>query len=261
MTGPAPRRGGLRGPELAGLLLIGLGVFFLLDQLGWINFGWGLIWPLIIIGVGVVILAGALGVRGGRSGRGEATVRIPREGTDQLELELRLGAGRFAVRGGSTDLVEAESRTDDIESDVRRAERRTNVRLALDRAWFPFSEHGTPDWRIAVGADVPTRLDVAAGAGDFDFDLSEIRLVDARVSIGAAQARITLPRPIGEIPIRISTGASQVTLIVPQGVEMQVRTSGGLLTVDGPVESPGYATAADRVAVKVDGGAASIRIA
>ena len=256
MTDPERSRGGLRGPEVAGLLLIGLGVLFLVGQFNWFRFGWGAIWPLLLIGAGAVILYGAFG--SGPSG--ESAVRVPRETTDQLELDLRLGAGRFALRGGSADLVEAASGSGDIAVDVRRDGRRARVRLGLARPWFPVGERGTPDWRISVGTDLPTRLDVAAGAGDFDFDLSAIRLVDARISLGAAQARITVPHPIGEVPLRITSGASQVTIAVPPGVETQVRTRGGLLDVSGPVESLGYAAASDRVAVRVDGAAASIRI-
>jgi hypothetical protein len=247
----------MRGLEVVGVLLIALGVLFLLGQFGWIVFGWATFWPLLLVGAGVVILVGGLG-SGGTGG--ESVAHVPREGSDQLELDLRLGAGRFALRGGSTDLVEAASKASDIDVTTRREGRRARVRLGLARPWFPFTERGTPDWRISVGTDVATRLDIAAGAGDFNLDLSGIRVVDARVSVGAAQARVTLPHPIGEVPIRISTGASQITIAVPAGVQARVLTSGGLFDVSGPVESLGYTTAVDRVAVRVEGGAASIRV-
>lgn len=259
MTDPARPRQTLRGPEILGLLLIGLGVLFLLDRFSWFNIGWGLIWPLAIVGFGVLLLTGA--TRSG-GGNGSAAVRVPRDGADQMELELRLGAGRFMLRGGAAELVEADSRAADIAARVDRSGgRRARVRLAHDRPWFPFNERGSTEWRVAVGSDVATRLDIAAGAGDFDLDLSAIRVVDARLSIGAAQARVTLPRPIGEVPILISAGASQVTIATPPGVEMQVRAAGGLLDLSGRNETSGYATAVDRVAVRVEGGAASIRIA
>jgi hypothetical protein len=256
MTSQDRPRGGLRGPEIVGLVLIGLGVLFLFDQFRWIRFGWGTFWPLILVGIGALILYGAARPRVD----GQASVRIPREDSDQLALDLRLGAGRFLVRGGAAELVEAESNGRDIESSVQRSGRRAHVRIGLNRPWFPVSGAGAPDWRIAVGADVATRLDLAAGAGTFELDLSEIRLVDARISLGAAQAHLTLPRPIGEVPIRVSTGASQLTIAAPPGVELQVRTSGGLLDVSGPAETLGFATATDRVAIRVEGGAASVRV-
>jgi hypothetical protein len=256
MTDHDRPRGGIRGPEIVGLVLIGLGLLFLFDQFHWFRLGWGSIWPLLIIGAGALLLYGAARPRAD----GRDAVRIPRDASDQLELDLRLGAGRFAVRGGSPELVEAESNGHDIESSIVRSGRRAHVRIGLNRPWFPFSGQGAPDWRIAVGGDVPTRLDVAAGAGEFELDLSSIRLVDARISVGAANATITLPVPIGEVPIRVSTGASQLTIVAPAGVEMAVRTSGGLLDVSGPMETLGFAGATDRVAIRVDGAAASIRV-
>lgn len=256
MTDTERTRRTWRGPEVLGLLLIGLGVLFLVDQYTPIRLGWGAVWPLLIVGLGVLILTGA--TRSG--GDGQAAIRLPRDGVDQLELDLRLGAGRFDVRGGATDLLTADSRSSDIDARVERTGRRARVRLGHDRPWFPFTERGPTEWRVVVGTDVATRLDVAAGAGDFELDLSGIRIVDARVSIGAAQARLTLPRPVGDVPVRITTGASQVTIVVPPGVDMQARVSGGLFDLEGPTETAGYATAVDRVSVRIDGGAASVRI-
>jgi phage shock protein PspC (stress-responsive transcriptional regulator) len=47
----------LSQPGTFGVVLIMLGAFFLLNQLGW--FGWlgGLFWPLLIIGFGIYLLA------------------------------------------------------------------------------------------------------------------------------------------------------------------------------------------------------------
>jgi hypothetical protein len=257
MSTTTPRRRGLGGAELFGLLLIGLGILFLADQFGWFRFTWGVAWPVLLIGLGVLILYGTMR---GRGRDGESRVAVPRDGADQLELDLRVGAGHFDVRGGSTELVEAVSRASDIDARVRRSGRRAHVRLGLDRPWFPFSEGGAIRWELSIGDGVATRLDVAAGAGEFDLDLSAVRLVDARMSVGAAQTRLVLPRPIGDVPIRITVGATDLTIVVPDGIEAGIRTSGGLLSVEGRGETPGYASATDRVSVKVEGGASSVKI-
>ena len=100
-----------------------------------------------------------------------------------------------------------------------------------------------------------------AGAGDFLVDLSGIVVVQARIQIGAAQARIVLPRPpSGTVEIRVSGGATQLTFVPPPGVEYRLETSGGLTSVDGRTESPGYAAASDRVLFRFSGGASSVRI-
>lgn len=44
-------------PGTIGVILIGLGVYFLLNQLGWFGGLSGLLWPLIIIGAGFYLLS------------------------------------------------------------------------------------------------------------------------------------------------------------------------------------------------------------
>ena len=59
-----PSKGGWRPKQLAGLILILVGVIFLLANLGflwWWN--WGTMWPTIIIGIGLFTLARNVNLR------------------------------------------------------------------------------------------------------------------------------------------------------------------------------------------------------
>jgi hypothetical protein len=257
VDGRSPRRG--FGPETLGLLLIVFGALFLVRNAGWFVIDWSLIWPIVVIAVGLVVVAGALRRHGGGDGE---TFAVQRTGEDRLEVELRVGAGRFRVGGGAEPgrLVTVESTDDDIVGRVRRDGRLARVRLARNAAWWPFGAwHGGAAWRVTLNGEVAVRLDVAGGAGDFEVDLRDVRIAEARVAVGAAQVYLALPRPTGDVPVHVSAGASSITLDVPPGVEARVTTS-GLLAVDGRTETPGYATATDRVSVRVDGGAGSVRI-
>jgi len=57
-TPPKPRNAGI----VAGAVLILLGAWFLVDQ--YIHINWDLVWPVIVIGLGVVLIAAALRRRG-----------------------------------------------------------------------------------------------------------------------------------------------------------------------------------------------------
>jgi LiaI-LiaF-like transmembrane region len=247
-----------RGAELVGIVLIALGVIYLLGNLGFVNVAWNVLWPVVIIAMGAVILYGA--VRPGRRGATSATV--PREGATRLELDLAVGAGRFRLEAGAGggDLVDVASTNDDVATRVEHAGDRALVRLRQDVAWWPDAWHGGSDWTVRVAPDVPTIVTMNAGAGDFSVDLSGLVVVEARLQIGAAQARIALPHPHGTVEVRVTGGASQLTFVPPPGVEYRLETSGGLTSVDGRTESPGYGTATDRVLVRFSGGASSVRI-
>jgi hypothetical protein len=52
-----PRRNGGH-PRTVGVVLVGLGAFLLAANAGWFAwFNWGSMWPLIFIGLGIVLLA------------------------------------------------------------------------------------------------------------------------------------------------------------------------------------------------------------
>jgi hypothetical protein len=246
----------LRGPELVGILLIGIGIVYFLGNANIIRINWGLLWPVLVIALGLVILYSAIRPREGKA----ATLQIPREGTQQLELDLQVGGGEFVLAGGTDQLLDVQSNRDDIESIVDRQGQRSRIRLRQDAAWWPFGGRPYARWDLKLPADVATALTIQGGAGSVEADLSSLRIVDARLTFGAAQARVTLPHPTGEVAVKVSSGAASVTIQVPPGVEATVRTSGGLLQVQGRTETPGYATARDRVTVSVTGGASQIRV-
>jgi hypothetical protein len=247
-----------RGAEIVGIVLIALGVVYLLANMGVINVAWSITWPIIIIAVGAFILLGAIRPERQRT----TSAAVPREGSARLELDLAVGAGRFRLEGGagSDNLVEVASTNDDIATRVERSGDRALVRLRQDLAWWPDAWRGGSDWTVRVAGDVPTIVTMNAGAGDFSVDLSGMSIADARMQIGAAQARIVLPRPRGTVEVRVTGGATQLTFVPPPGVEYRLETSGGLTSIDGRTESAGYGAATDRVLIRFSGGASSVRI-
>ena len=258
MSGPDRATGWrLRGPEIFGILLILIGLLYLLGDANLIRFGWDSVWPILIIGVGAVVIVTALRPTAADS---TGAVDIPRDGSKQLELELAVGAGTFVLGGGAGVLIEVRSNHDDIAPRVERFGPRAKVRLQQHVSWLPFTYRHSANWEIRLAEDVPTALSVNGGAGDFRFDLTRLRIVDARLSIGAATALIVLPQPLGQVEVRVSAGASTVTIQVPPGVEARVMGSGGLMKLEGRPETPGFSAAANRVLVSVSGGASSIRV-
>jgi LiaI-LiaF-like transmembrane region len=239
-----------------GILLVVIGGAFLLQNLGIARVDWGQLWPVLLVVGGVLVLLAA--VRGPRGG-GDTRIALPVDGATRLELQLRLGAGRYRLQGGSTELVDVTANEPTIDHQLDRSRDRARVRLSTSTDWWALGWGRTIDWTIGVVPGIATVLDVQAGAGSFNLDLSEVALVQGRVAIGAADLRIVLPRPRGEVPVYVQGGAANITFEVPRGVEARVQAS-GLITTSGPSETPGYSGATDRVTVSVSGGAAAVRV-
>jgi hypothetical protein len=292
------------------LLLIALGLIFLLQNFGFISgVSWRAVaglWPLLLILVGLdiafarrwplptlavevaVIAAGLalvayspnlapVGLALGDGGGGQNDVTLPR-GATELNLTLNGGATRgYHVSGGATQLIEAHSTNPDLRLRVSGGSNgRADVRLdQVSSGFFRSVENG--DVEIHLASDVPTSLTINVGAGEFDVDLSDVRVTDVKVNVGASSMNFVLPKPSGDVTIRMNGGASNIAIVVPDGVEARVVTTGGLLSLrsDNPrlgttgsasgvfaggtsVETSGYGGAHDRVTLTISAGASSI---
>ncbi|HEY3523368.1 MAG TPA: hypothetical protein VGK63_06665 [Candidatus Limnocylindrales bacterium] len=245
----------IRPPALAGLILVIVGAAFLLRNTGLVELDWSVLGAILLVAIGAAIVLGAFG-RGRRGGG--SRIWLPR-GPAELEVNLSAGAGRFVIGGGADDLFELSSSDEDVRWRADRQGDRGRVRVRQEPAWIARWRPGV-EWEASVASDVPAALDLTIGAGRLTLDLHDVRLVGARVSLGAASGSMRLPRPIGDVRIAVSLGAASLEITIPAGVEARVTTRGGLLSLSGPSETSGWATARDRVTVSVSGAAASLRV-
>jgi DNA-binding MarR family transcriptional regulator len=125
---------------------------------------------------------------------------------------------------------------------------------------------------VSLNTSIPWQIEIRAGASHFSVDLTGMRLESLRVKGGASQATLTLPRPVGTVPVSIGTGASQVTIHRPAGVPTRVHVHKGANQVNldtqyfGAIggemhwEDPGYEAAHDRIDITISGGASHLVI-
>jgi cell wall-active antibiotic response 4TMS protein YvqF len=286
------------------LILITIGIVFLLANFGYIGrfsvIALLNLWPLILVLVGIDIAFGRrwplatlvadVAIIGAglafvatqpnlpspffvdsSAGGGESMLSVPRTpSTTGMRLRLAGGAGTFNVHGAglSDEAVHATSDRGDLRlRGNTRIGDRADVRI--DQVGFEgihFGPSSPAHVDYAIANDIPTSLQFDSGAGEFTLDLTDVKLTDANVNVGAASLRIMLPKPTGDVAISISAGASSIVVEVPAGVEARVTTSGGLLTTHfdssrfASGETSGYASAKDRVTVRFTGGVSSVTV-
>jgi hypothetical protein len=95
-----------------------------------------------------------------------------------------------------------------------------------------------------------------------------LNISDLRLRGGVGQVALTLPRR-GKLDARIDGGVGEVTVLAPAGMALRIRADGGIggVTVDGHFDrsgdvytSPGYATAENRVDLRIDGGIGRVHV-
>jgi hypothetical protein len=133
------------------------------------------------------------------------------------------------------------------------------------------------DWRshpgvVTLNASVPWEVEVRGGAARIEADLSGLELSSFLLKSGISDLALTLPEPSGVVPIRLSGGASKVSISRPAGVETRLSLKGGAATLTfeeqsfdalgGKVrlQSPGYDGATDRYEIEVSGGASELTV-
>jgi hypothetical protein len=89
---------------------------------------------------------------------------------------------------------------------------------------------------------------------------------------GASGVAVTLPRPSGTVSVRVTGGASDVTIHRPEGVAARIRVGRdvselafdeqrfGAIGGETRLQTPGYDGAADRYDVEVAGGASKLSV-
>ncbi|MEX1248489.1 MAG: DUF5668 domain-containing protein, partial [Anaerolineales bacterium] len=82
-----------------GIILVLIGALFLGDTLGGFSFGFRLLWPLLIIAVGVYVLLGSSWASGANVETQE--VSVPLEGAKAATVKLEHGARRLRISGAA----------------------------------------------------------------------------------------------------------------------------------------------------------------
>jgi hypothetical protein len=259
-----------RRPSLfwGGLLVI-VGVLFLLANLGFLdNLNWDVVWPVLLIGLGVWLIAGRIGPGGAAADVDSAE---PREGLERAKLEVAVGAARIEVRSASLDdqLYRIHIEHAGAPPDVRLDRATGTVRVSQRVDLFMGARRLHVDAKVTDA--IPWEVSCSTGAIRGDFDLSTTTLTGFSCRTGASRIDLALGAPKGAVPVRVEGGALTVNINRPAGAAVQVQASGGAvqLHADGyrqdglgtrTWKSDGYDAASDRYDVSVSGGALNVDV-
>jgi len=144
--------------------------------------------------------------------------------------------------------------------------------VSIDYSQFNPFMWGRTSADVRLSPAASWAIEIRGGVSHWDSDLRSLELTGIEVRGGVSKVDLRLPRPTGSSIIRVSGGASHLTLRRPAGVPARLQIGGGaskleldaqyLGAVGGPVrlETPEYANATDRYEVEIGGGASQIRV-
>ena len=258
------RKSSLVGP----VILIGLGVVFLLNNLGIMDWSvWDVafrLWPVLIVAAGLEILIGrrsALGsvlslvltcalIAGALWLYGSGVVATSSE-VEEISQSLDEATAAQVVIGPAVGSVHVDAleESNQLVSGLIRpiSGERVHRDFALEdgTAVFYLQSEGRfvgpfvgglsrePNWDLGVSSDVPLDLEISLGVGESDIDLRGLMLDDLEVSIGVGQMTVVLPAE-GNFRARIDGAIGNTVVIIPIGMEARVTVDTGLAVKDMP---------------------------
>lgn len=255
-----------------GIFILLVGLVLLLVNLGLLVVDiWAIIFPLLLIMVGVWFLLGPVL---GRNQRAMKEVALDLNGAAEAEVELNHGGGSVLVHSApdSTRLM-AGSFAGGLATDLRRDGSKVWLKMSVPGdAWMDFPFFGAEGFRWDVGFNqsIPLRLRLKTGAGEANFDLHDLQVREFVLETGASSSKLTLPAQAGYTRGEITSGVASVNLIVPEGVAARIHVKGGLAGIDidrnrfpqnGSVyESADFETAANKADIFIETGVGSVSV-
>jgi hypothetical protein len=272
-----------------GLLVIGFGVFLLLNTTGFLpwSFWRDLLpfWPVILVAIGLrlvfergpvpaaVLLSPLLilatmswvAISGpayvGWRGR---TVPVRAERPDDIQrwtLEGSVTYGSLDLAGRVLDpsmLVEGRARAARHRPELRtsggRGAARVRFRTRSERTFILFWSPWTR-WDLDVAEDLPVTLDLDLALSDVRLDLDRVPLSTFETEAVFSDLDLTLGRPDREVYLSLKGAFTSYELTVPSGVPVRVENDGAFNLVDGrrSGRTPGYR-------IRLDGAFNKVRV-
>jgi len=259
-----------RGEIFWGSLLVLLGVLFFLHAAGYLLgdvFSW--FWPFVVIAIGVWVLMGSFMARVDFNSAEKFS--IPLQGAKEARLEIDHGAGQIDLSAGANegDFLTGIAGVG-MNQSSHLAGDKLEVEIDAGPSFMPFIGPEGGVWQFRLNSDLPTSLDIDAGASRLNLDLHDLQVKYLSFDGGASHIILTLPARVENMVAELEAGAASIDLSVPQGVGLRLHLkSVGTLKIDesrfvpreGRIyQSADYDTAKYRAEVAIEGGATSIRV-
>ena len=253
-----------------GVLLLLAGLLLLADNFGLLPVSaWALLFPLTLIVLGVGAVWGAT-----RKPRGAQTLSLPTAGVSNVRMRFVFGGGRFVLADGSAP---GSILSGTFGGGVEHTEHRSgetldvDLKLPIDPTRWSIPVSGSPfEWNVRLASGVPIAIRIDGGASETKMDLTRLLVTALDINTGASSTEVRLPAAAGYTRVDVHAGAASVVLTVPEGVAARVSGTAGLGAIEVATsrfpkagnawESPGYASAANRVEIVGEVGVGEIRV-
>jgi DNA-binding MarR family transcriptional regulator len=128
------------------------------------------------------------------------------------------GVSRLLIHADSTAGALYQARFEGTAPEVKTKDEVVTIRYP-QRLWLPGKEQRLAE--VALNTTIPWHITIQGAASEVVAELGKLHLAALKIKGGLSTIRLELPTPSGEVPIRISGGASEI--IVQRPAEVATR--------------------------------------
>jgi len=242
------------GRIFAGFLIVVLGVVLLLNTYGILTWSvWyqvGKFWPvlliicgiliffdksllpigiiIIILGIGFNVVVPVTNNSKVASGFDRHSWKVESNIT-HAELNCEFGAGNLIIKDNPLNTVEFELKYVGSAPSVKHEIKDTKAYYTIRPGnHFFLNLGGSEEWNLLLAPEIIWDIDLDVGASRTELDLSRVKLKELEIDAGASDLSLHLGAHGLETQVNIDAGASNIKIIVPKDVRLQIELDGGL---------------------------------
>ncbi|MBS4535501.1 hypothetical protein GOQ29_07685 [Clostridium sp. D2Q-14] len=247
---------------ILGFLFIVLGSLWILSNLDIINFSigniiWGItdLWPLVLVIIGInliiknkkiklllwilfiiiIIFYGFFihddiftGNSNDFTGKDVSSINME-DKTEKGKLDLDIGAAKFEITSGNSDLVTIFSnRSYNYKSQLENSLHTVYLSNDGNFKTFNFKKNERFYYELNLNESIPWSFDIDCGAVDGKLNLKNIDVEEFSLDMGAGKIEVDLGEKSKLTNIDINSGVSKVVLNIPKESGIRVKLDGAL---------------------------------
>ena len=190
------------------------------------------------MGVSYLLLTGC-GRDWGPAGPERTETRsIELDQSEEVRVDLKMGAGELRVRGGADKLMEGRFTYNRLRLRPEVSYNAGSFRghLVVEEPSHVGSATHRYAWDLQFNDQKPLDLDVKCGAGESRLDLGELALRRVNVEMGVGELKMDLRgTPKNDYSVSVRGGVGEATVYLPEGVGIEADVQGGI----GGIHAPG----------------------
>ena len=197
-------------------------------------------------------------------------------GEKELKVDLNMGVGKLEVKGSCDKILDAK-----FTYNVERWKPEIDYSKTGDKGDLKISNPGGSfngmdgskvknQWDVSLNKDIPLSIDLEAGVGDCNLNLSDMNLKQLIIEAGVGNIKVDVSGNYkNDVDVKVEGGVGNTTIYVPKnmGVRVNAEKGVGKIDVDGfktqgsnTFINDSYENAKNRMEVDVEAGVGNITI-